>query len=162
MIILAVIALAIGGYVYSQPRQDKMAPKDTMVKEEVMVKTDDVMVKEEDQMMVVKDSSRYLPYTQASYNSAQGKRVVLYFYATWCPSCKVANAEFLASPEKIPEDVIVLRVNYSDPDTDADEKALATKYGITYQHTFVQIDAEGNVVTKWNGGSVKELLANIK
>ena len=36
------------------------------------------------------------------------------------------------------------------------------KYGITYQHTFVQIDAEGKEITKWNGGKIDELLTNIK
>ena len=108
------------------------------------------------------NSSRYLPYTQAVYNNSQGKRIVLYFYATWCPSCKVANAEFLASPENIPEDVIVLRINYNDPDTDAQEKELAAKYGITYQHTFVQIDEGGNEITKWNGGGLTQLLAKLQ
>ena len=39
---------------------------------------------------------------------------------------------------------------------------LAKKYGITYQHTFVQIDSQGKEVTKWNGGQTDELAANIK
>jgi hypothetical protein len=56
----------------------------------------------------------------------------------------------------------VIRVNYNDPDTDATEKELAKKYGITYQHTFVQIDSTDQVVTKWNGGRLKELLSNLK
>ncbi len=145
---LIILTLVLGGsYLYSPS-------KDT--------KVNVIPEKTEDKMMVVKDSSRYLPYTQAAYDSAQGKRVVLYFYATWCPSCKVANAEFLASPEKIPEDVIVLRINYNDPDTDKGEKDLARKYGITYQHTFVIIDKDGKEITKWNGGGIAELLAKLK
>jgi thiol-disulfide isomerase/thioredoxin len=116
----------------------------------------------EDKMTVVTKGSRYLPYTQAVYDSAQGKRIVFYFYATWCPSCQVANTEFMASPEKIPEDVLVLRINYNDPDTDQLEKNLATKYGITYQHTFVQVDSQGRELVKWNGGGITELLAKLK
>jgi thioredoxin-related protein len=53
-------------------------------------------------------------------------------------------------------------VNYNDTATDQAEKELAKKYGVTYQHTFVQIDAEGNEVTKWNGGKIEELLHNIR
>jgi thioredoxin-related protein len=48
------------------------------------------------------------------------------------------------------------------PETDQEEKDLAKKYGITYQHTFVQIDSKGNEITKWNGGKTDELLAKIK
>ncbi|KXK10180.1 MAG: hypothetical protein UZ22_OP11002000912 [Microgenomates bacterium OLB23] len=57
---------------------------------------------------------------------------------------------------------MVIRVNYNDPQTDDEEKALAKQYGVGYQHTFVQIDQQGNEVTKWNGGSLKELLSSIK
>lgn len=86
----------------------------------------------------------------------------LYFYANWCPICKPADADFKANSSKIPPDVTVIRVNYNDTDTGQEEKDLAKKYGITYQHTFVQIDAQGKEVTKWNGGQTDELLANIK
>ena len=53
-------------------------------------------------------------------------------------------------------------MNYNDTDTDSDEKALCQGIRITYQHTFVQIDGDGAVVTKWNGGKMLELLNNIK
>ena len=107
-------------------------------------------------------SSRYVEYSKAAYDAAADKRRVLYFYATWCPSCKVANEDFTANPNKIPEDVVVIRTNYNDPNTDQEEKDLAKKYGITYQHTFVQINAQGKELTKWNGGQTDELIANIK
>jgi thiol-disulfide isomerase/thioredoxin len=107
-------------------------------------------------------SSRYVPYSKAVYDASADKRRVLYFYATWCPSCKAANEDFTANPNKIPEGVVVIKTNYNDPDTDQEEKDLAKKYGITYQHTFVQIDAQGNQITKWNGGDTDELVANIK
>ncbi len=160
MITIIVVALAIFGYFYSQSGKDKMVPKDTMVKEEVMVKTDDAMVKEDDKMM--KESSRYLPFTPAVLAQASSTRRVLYFYASWCSTCIPANADFEKNVSQIPSDVTVIRVNYNDPETDAQEKALAIKYAVTYQHTFVQIDSEGKVLTIWNGGATKELLAKIK
>lgn len=133
------------------PEQEAMEQKNAM-----MEKTDD------SKMMDKSTSSRYVPYSKAAYDEAIGKRRVLYFYATWCPSCKVANEDFTANPDKIPEDVVIFRVNYNDPDTDQEEKDLAKQYGITYQHTFVQVDKTGKELTKWNGGKTDELVKNIK
>lgn len=106
--------------------------------------------------------SRYIEYSRVNLENNSGKRRVLYFYANWCPTCRPADENFKQNESKIPEDLVLIRVNYNDADTDEEEKALAQKYDITYQHTFVQIDAKGNEVTKWNGGQINELLSNIK
>lgn len=108
------------------------------------------------------ETSRYIVYTKAALADAANKRRVLYFYANWCPTCRPADANFKENASKIPTDVVVIRVNYNDTDTDQEEKDLAQQYGITYQHTFVQIDVSGNEVTSWNGGQIAELLLNIK
>lgn len=172
--LIIISVLVAGGYLY-QRNNSKMMEKDVMPKTDVMMKDDEqkteesMMKKDETVMMdkktdsaMMKDASRYVEYSPESYKSSEGTRRVLFFYASWCPTCIPANADFEKNISMIPTDVTVIRVNYNDPDTDAEEKALATKYGITYQHTYVQIDADGNEVTKWNGGSVKELLAKIK
>ena len=123
--------------------------------------TEQVEVEQEKVVMVESNSSRYVEYSKTVLDQSVNKRRVLYFYATWCPTCKVANDDFTANQNKIPEDVVVIRINYNDPKTDQEEKELAQKYGITYQHTFVQIDAQGNQITKWNGGGVDELVGKI-
>jgi hypothetical protein len=46
---------------------------------------------------------------------------------------------------KIKEGVTILDVNY---DTATD---LKKKYGVTYQHTLVQVDTKGNQIAKWQG-----------
>jgi len=99
----------------------------------------------------------YIDYSAQSLATAQaeGKKPVLFFWAAWCPYCKAANEEFNANLGNIPSDVVLLKINY---DT---ESALKTKYGITYQHTFVQVDANGNQVTKWSGGGINELINNV-
>ena len=146
-IIGAVILVVVGGLFFSN-QQPKNGQQPKMEKKPVaMEKT---------------ANSRYLVYSKDVYDAASDKRRVLYFYATWCPSCKQANEDFTANPNKIPEDVVVIRTNYNDPDTDQGEKDLAKKYGITYQHTFVQIDSQGKEITKWNGGQTDELVTNIK
>ncbi len=144
---------------------EKMMKEDEKtVKEEddAMIKKDDddKMMKKDDAM--VKSSDRYVEYSKAAFDGAKNTRRVLFFYASWCPICKPADAAFQAKKAEIPSDVTVIRVNYNDPQTDAEEKALAAKYGVTYQHTYVQIDASGNVVTKWNGGALAELQKNVK
>jgi len=107
-------------------------------------------------------NSRYAEYSKSALETASTNRRVLFFYASWCPVCKPADAEFKQKSNQIPSDLTLLRVNYNDPDTDQQEKDLAAKYNVTYQHTFVQIDAQGNEVAKWNGGNLAELLSNIK
>jgi thiol-disulfide isomerase/thioredoxin len=105
---------------------------------------------------------RYVEYTSESFAAAAGKRRVLFFYASWCPICRPADAEFQTEQDQIPSDVTIIRVNYNDSDTDQEEKNLAQQYGVTYQHTFVQIDGDGNTVATWNGGKLDELLKHIK
>ena len=106
--------------------------------------------------------SRYVEYSTGALEKAATNRRVLFFFASWCPTCAPADASFTQNARNIPEDLVLIRVNYNDPDTDQEEKDLAKKYGITYQHTFVQIDSTGKEVTKWNGGKIDELLSNIE
>lgn len=101
--------------------------------------------------------------TYEAYSSAQataahkaGKKVVLFFHADWCPFCVEADKQFKARLSELPANTIILKTNY---DT---EMALKKKYAVTYQHTFVQIDADGNLVSKWNGGDVENLKKYLK
>ena len=84
----------------------------------------------------------YFEFNKADYEKAlaEDKVIVLYFYANWCPICKAEQPEvFAAFDELNKENVIGFRVNYKDTETDADEQALAKKFGITYQHTKIII-----------------------
>jgi len=113
---------------------------------------------EEKEVMENVRAGMYKDYSPTALAEAtkNGGKAVLFFWAAWCPNCKTANAELLANINKIPNNVTVLKTNYDN------EKSLKTKYGVTYQHTFVQVDAQGNQITKWNGGGISDLLANIK
>jgi len=57
---------------------------------------------------------------------------------------------------KLPVDVVVFKTDY---DT---ERGLKQKYGVTYQHTYVQVDSDGREVAKWNGGGVDKLLEELR
>jgi len=87
----------------------------------------------------------YSPETITQAKSAGGK-TVLFFHAKWCLFCRAAEADILANKNKIPEDVTILKVDYDSA------KDLRQKFGITTQHTFVQIDKDGRELGKWVGG----------
>jgi len=165
LIISFVITLGLVVYFVSQNKTPLEETKEVMTSKETspsMMEPKDTMVEEEKMMDKKEVDTRYAMYSKEVLNSSATTRKVLFFYASWCPTCKPADENLQANTSLLPEDVTVIRVNYKDTDTDQEEKDLAEKYGITYQHTFVQIDEQGNEITKWNGGKIDELLANIK
>ena len=107
------------------------------------------------QPTVLEQSNKYQEYSQQAFAEGAGNRRVLFFYAPWCPTCKPTNQDLLQNASQLPDDVIVYRVDY---DT---SKALKQQYGVTYQHTFVQVDGNGDKIKIWNGGQVAEIIANI-
>ena len=85
-------------------------------------------------------TTQYLDFNQADYEKAlkENKKILLYFYANWCPICKKEQPEtFAAFNELNDPDLIGFRVNFRDSDTDADEEQLAKEFGVSYQHTKV-------------------------
>jgi len=87
----------------------------------------------------------YSDYDQAKLANAEKGKVVLNFSAPWCPICREADKNFKASAT--PDGLTLLKVDY-DSSTD-----LKKKYGVTYQHTFVQVDKEGKLLKKWSGST---------
>jgi len=73
--------------------------------------------------------------------------VVLFFRASWCPTCKAVDADIKANLKAIPSSLTILDVDYDNSED------LKRKYGVTTQHTFVQIDAQGTLIKKWRGGA---------
>ena len=104
---------------------------------------------------------KYMVYSASTLAENADKKRVLYFYANWCPICRPVDAEFKARSDEIPENTVVIRINYNDSDTDSAEEALAEKYGIIYQHTFVLLDENGNELAKWNSGGIDELIKQV-
>ncbi len=159
MITIGVLVLVIGGVgVYALTNRDvAVIDSDAMVN----IENTEGM---EDTKAVMKNSKigTYIPFSPEVLASSATTRRVLFFYASWCPTCIPADASFTNNVSQIPADVTLVRVNYNDTETDQEEKDLAKQYGVTYQHTFVQIDAKGNEITKWNGGQIDELLSNLK
>jgi thiol-disulfide isomerase/thioredoxin len=116
------------------------------------------MQSNKDKNEAMQKSGNYQDYSasRVSTEQAQGNKVVLFFYAPWCPFCRTADAAFKANVGKIPGGVTVLKIDYDS------NKELRTKYGVTTQHSFVQIDNNQELVTKWIGGDVDNLIKFIK
>ena len=112
-------------------------------------------------------TSRYIDFNKADYENAlkENKKILLYFYANWCPLCKKEQPETFAAFDELNDPNLVgFRVNYKDSDTDADEEALAKEFGIAYQHTKV-ILKDGKQVAKypdsWNRQRYLDELAKV-
>ena len=98
----------------------------------------------------------YLPYTPTALAQAKGN-IILFFYASWCPTCAVANTDILTNSSDIPSDLTIFRVNFDD------ETGLRKKYEVTQQHTFVQVNNDGDLIRKWRGAStLSEIVSEVE
>ena len=79
---------------------------------------------------------------------------VLMFAADWCPICQADLKDINAHGSRL-GGITVVVVDY---DKAAD---LKSRYGITYQHTYVQIDAMGKKLGVWSGGGVDGILSHV-
>lgn len=131
----------------SMMEDDKMMDDkdDSMMEDDKIMGEDDSMMSDDDKMM--EKSGEYVDYNPSLLARAQDGDVVLFFHAGWCPTCKTLDAAIKSEMSSIPSDLTILKVDYDS------ETELKKKYGITYQHTLVQVDAQGNQITKWTGGS---------
>jgi thiol-disulfide isomerase/thioredoxin len=179
-VIIGVIVLAVivgGIYASTNSKNDAMMAKEQMEQKateekkaieekDVTMKagattTDSMMKKDETSMMVKSDTimkaGSYEAYSADKIARAETGDVVLFFHASWCPSCRGLNSNIESNLKSIPEDVTILKTDYDK------ETELKKKYGVTYQHTLVQVDKNGNLIKKWSGGSTLDnLLSQIQ
>ncbi|MCA9327977.1 thioredoxin family protein [Candidatus Saccharibacteria bacterium] len=171
IIIAAVVAvLLVGGgvFAYTQNKDDSSTDKMAMEKD---ASTDDAMAKDDttaddamakdDAMMSDDAMAKHGSYvTLATYNADPSKYAdstkVYFFHAPWCPSCKAMDDAINADASKIPTGVTLIKTDFDS------QTSLRQKYGVTLQHTFVQVDNDGNKVAKWSAESVDALVAGIQ
>lgn len=136
----------------SMKKDEGMQKEDLMMKDDGKAVTDESMKKEE--MMKV---GSYEAYSPEKIARAESGDVVIFFHASWCPSCRGLNADIEANLNAIPEGVSILKADYDK------ENELKKKYGVTYQHTLVQVDKNGAMIKKWSGSpNLTSLLSQVQ
>lgn len=97
----------------------------------------------------------YIDYSPELLSKNADKDQVLFFHASWCPTCRELDKNI--NSESIPENLIIYKTDY-DAYTD-----LKEKYGVTYQHTLVQVDDKGNNIKKWSHSyTVQEIVDELQ
>lgn len=97
---------------------------------------------------------KYIEYSSSALTSNQN---VIFFAASWCPTCRRLDQAINSELDSIPGNLTILKADFDS------EIELRQKYGVTYQHTLVQVDENGTLLKKWNGGNdvasiIKELI----
>ena len=117
-----------------------------------IVNDDSDMKTPEQKSPVVSNVGSYEIYSPEEITRADSGKVVLFFHASWCPSCRALNGDIEKNIDSLPAGVTILKTDYDK------ETELKKKYGVTYQHTLVQVDTDGNMIKKWSGDSKLEKL----
>lgn len=156
--IFAIVIIGGGWFVFSNQGETETAfeKKGDVVMQESETKSEENAM-EEKKTEVMKEVGSYELYSAEKFANATTGDVVLFFRASWCPTCRGVDADIRAHLGNIPPTLTILDIDY---DTSA---SLKQKYGVTYQHTFVQVDAEGNLIKKWQGSpTLATLISEVK
>ncbi|MCR4278863.1 MAG: thioredoxin family protein [bacterium] len=99
--------------------------------------------------------STFQPFSLSAYTQAkaEGRPILLNFFANWCPTCATQEprTEALFINKKVPSGISAFRINYNDSETDEDERDLAKQLHVTYQHTYIYFDKNGNETARTIG-----------
>jgi len=85
----------------------------------------------------VAEVGTYQAYDPALVANSDAEHIVLFFAASWCPSCRALDKDILANQGSIPSGVEIYKVDY---DTAI---ALKKQYGVTTQHSLIEIASDG-------------------
>lgn len=139
---------------------DGMMKKDTEGKmmDDGMMKKDDSSMMKKDEMkkdsLMNKSAGTYSAYSADKLALAKDSKVIIFFHASWCPTCRALDAEITA--KGVQAGYTILKADYDS------SKELKSKYGVTIQHTLVQVNESGASLNKWTGGDLATLYAKTK
>lgn len=96
-------------------------------------------------------------YYEQQINDFNDRRKVYFFHASWCPTCRALENDIVRNIGSLPSDVSIIKVDF---DTN---QSLRATYGVTVQHTLVQVKADGTMIGKWVGQpSLQDVLADLQ
>lgn len=98
----------------------------------------------------------YTAYDADAIVQSEAEHILLFFHATWCPSCKALDADIVANADSIPAGVEIYKVDY---DTST---ALKRQYGVTTQHSIIEVTASGAAESSISHGlTLEDVLATL-
>lgn len=169
LIIIAIIMAGI--FAYSKSSEQTIMGGDMtdemggVMKNDESMMTDDSTTKNNSMMEddtrdemeeIMSNHGQYLDYSSTEFDKYKNKKRIYFFFAPWCPTCVPTDKEISENEDRIPENTVIFKTDY-DSSTE-----LKNRYTITYQHTFVQVDENGNEIAKWNGGGINTIIENVK
>jgi len=155
IILIVAVALIYGAWLLNQKNEDTVNETNSEQQKDAEFKSDESSTVDSGEAM--KKSGTFEPYSLEKIALAASGKVILFFHAPWCPICRGIESEINANPSLISEGLHILKVDYDSA------ISLRQKYGVTMQHTFVQVDANGNQIKKFNDAAdLNEVLARVK
>ena len=86
--------------------------------------------------------------------SYAGTDVVLFFHASWCSTCHAAEQSIESTG--VSDGLTIVKVDYDS------SQDLKQQYGVTLQHTFIQVDGDGQQKAKFVGQiTVDDIVAQL-
>ncbi len=154
LLFIATLLVAVSAFA-GGTKESKEKPGDSMMAADTMKADDKAVSKSPFDLSGLEPSVVAFAGEEAANKLAEDNTVVLFFAASWCPTCAGTWKDVVANKAALPANFRLVFVNY---DT---EKALKAKYAVTYQHTFVRIDPSGKALKTWSGSAtVADILKN--
>jgi thioredoxin 1 len=145
-----VVLLLVGILLFSQ--LGKKADDETII-DEVEVTTDTVL---SDPSEILVDTKSYIQYNQAEFQSASNKKRILFFAASWCPTCTKLDIDIQNNIALLGSDTIIFKVDY-DSATE-----LKSQYSVTNQHTLISVNSSGAELKRVLGSpTLSDALVNL-
>lgn len=150
--VLVLILLTIAGYFgykkYDQYKKSKIAIQNAKT---------EVATPVAEQIKLDTRPGTYELYDTSKLVLAKDGKVVLFFNAKWSKTSKQLDQELKNKVDKLPENFTILSVDYDK------NVALRKTYDVPFENTFVQVDAEGNIINRWSGSEdMAEIIALAK
>ena len=149
--VLALIFLSLAVFLIKAMLMQKNSLDDKDIQEET----------NQNATVVTEIPSYYKNYSKEDYDKALNEKrvLVLYFTSNWCQECiKQDTINVLSFDELNKEGIVGLKIHILDSETTTETDALAQKFDVVKEQSFVILDKNGVVYFKYTGSLDKDLL----
>ena len=108
-------------------------------------------ISEDEESEVMEETAGfYGDYEPSLLANAENGIVILFFKTDECSTCKAFEEDLQENIAQLPTNMTLLKINLDVSDV------LKTEYGVVQEHTYIQVDAQGNELKRWVGSSTLE------